>query len=567
MLHASLSLLGLVALLASCNASPTRDDSGPTPAFDLILRGGTVYDGSGQPGVRADVGVRGDRVAAVGDLSAAVAEREVDASGLAVAPGFINVLSWATRSLGADPRALSDVKQGVTLEVFGEGWSEGPLSDAMLETRRGGDGKVATWRSLGGYLDHLEERGVGVNVASFVGATTLRIHEIGYEDRAPTAEELARMQDLARAAMREGALGLGSSLIYAPAFYAKTDELVALAQAVGEFGGMYISHIRSEGNAFLEALDELIHIARAAGVPAEVYHLKAAGADNWHKLEAAIEKIEAARASGLRITADIYTYTAGSTGLDAAMPPWVQAGGYGRWRSRLKQPDIRTRVAEEMRTPTDAWENLYLAAGGAENVLLVGFRNADLQPLTGRTLASVATERGLSPEETAMDLVIEDGSRVDCVYFLMSEPNVERKIGLPWVSFCSDSSSPAPEGDFLKSSAHPRAYGSFARLLGRYVRDRGVIPLHEAIHRMTGLPAANFGIEHRGQIAAGAFADLVVFDPATIADRATYEKPHQLATGVHHVWVNGEQVLRDGEHTGALPGRAVRGPGWTGRAR
>jgi len=541
----------------------------PGPSYDVLLRGGTVYDGSGGAPRTADVALAGDTVAAIGDLSGATAPVELDVTGLAVAPGFINMLSWATESLLVDGRSLSDLRQGVTLEVFGEGESMGPLTPAMAQEMRERQGDLkydVTWTTLGGYLDDLVERGIATNVASYVGATTVRVHELGYEDRAPTAEELGRMQDLVRDAMREGALGVGSSLIYAPAFYAGTDELIALASAAGEFGGGYISHMRSEGNGLLGAVDELIRIAREAGVRAEIYHLKAAGRDNWDRLDDLIAKVEAARAAGLAITADMYTYTAGSTGLDASMPPWVHEGGHDEMVRRLTDPRIRARVARDMKTPTDAWENLLLAAGSPDRVLLVEFRQDSLKYLTGRTLAEVAAMRGTPVEETAMDLVVRDDSRVGTVYFMMSEDNVRRKIALPWVSFGSDAGSLAPEEPFTRSNPHPRAYGNVARLLGRYARDEGVIPLEEAIRKLTSLPAANLSIEGRGRVAPGMFADVVVFDPAEIADLATYEEPHQLAVGVRHVFVNGVQVLRNGEPTGATPGRVVRGPGWTGPA-
>ncbi|RMF55715.1 MAG: D-aminoacylase, partial [Bacteroidetes bacterium] len=491
---------------------------------------------------------------------------ELDVTGLAVAPGFINMLSWATESLLHDGRAQSDIRQGVTLEVFGEGWSMGPLNEAMKADLKRGQSDITfdvAWTTLGEYLEHLERRGVSPNVASFVGATTVRIHELGYANRPPTPDELDRMRALVRQAMEEGALGLGSSLIYAPAFYASTDELVALSREAAAYGGMYISHLRSEGNRLLEAVDELITIAREAGLPAEIYHLKAAGRDNWPRLDAVIARVEAARAEGLRITADMYTYTAGATGLDAAMPPWVQEGGFEAWRQRLRDPALRQRLLREMRTPSGDWENL-LQAAGPEGTLLVGFRNEALRRYIGRTLAEVAAERGVSPEEAAMDLVVEDSSRVDVVYFLMSEENVRRQIALPWMSFGSDAAALAPEGVFLRSNPHPRAYGNFARLLGRYVRDEGLIPLEEAIRRLTTLPATNLGLRRRGALRPGYHADLVVFDPATIRDHATYADPHRYATGVVHVFVNGVQVLRDGEHTGATPGRVVRGPGWTG---
>ena len=453
----------------------------------------------------------------------------------------------------------------MTLEVFGEGWSWGPVNDKVrkvLNDFRNPEIEYdISWTTLGEYLEELERRGVATNIASFVGATTVRIHEIGTEDRPPTPEELERMRELVHQAMREGALGVGSSLIYAPAFYAETDELVELARAAGEHGGMYISHMRSEGNRLLESVDELIHIARESGAPAEIYHLKAAGKSNWDKLDAVIERVEAARAEGLRITADMYTYTAGATGLDAAMPPWAQEGGLDAWIERLRDPAQRGRIAREMDTPTDDWENLYLAAG-ADQMLLIDFRNPDLRHLIGKSLQDVADERGKSPAETAMDLVVEDGSRVGTVYFLMSEDNVRRQVQIPWMSFGSDEASLAPEGIFLNGQPHPRAYGNFARLLGRYVRDEGLIPLEEAVRRLTSFPAATLGISERGKLEAGYFADVVVFDPETISDHAEFGDAHRYATGVRHVLVNGTLVLRDGEHTGATPGRVVRGPGY-----
>ncbi len=537
-----------------------------SPRYDVVIRGGTIYDGSGGPPMVGDVAISADSIVYVGPTAEGRARLEVDASGLAVSPGFINMLSWATESLIEDGRAQSDIRQGVTLEVFGEGWSMGPLNDAMkveLRERQADIKYEIAWTTLAEYLDHLVTRGIAPNVASFVGATTVRIHELGYENRPPTPDELKRMQAIVRRAMEDGALGVGSSLIYAPAFYATTAELTALARAAAEYDGMYISHMRSEGNRLLEAVDELITIARDASIRAEIYHLKAAGQQNWGKLDAVIQRVERAHAEGLEITADMYTYTAGATGLDAAMPPEVQEGGHEAWVARLKDPTIRRRVAREMRTPTDEWENLLLAAG-PDKTLLVGFKNDELKPLTGKTLAEVAKMRGKSPEETAMDLVIEDDSRVGTVYFLMAEENVERQIGLPWVSFGSDGGAPSAEGVFLKSNPHPRAYGNFARLLGKYVRGEDVIPLEEAIRRLTSLPAENLRIRRRGSLVPGHFADVVIFDPESVQDHATFEQPHQYATGVMHVFVNGQQVLRDGEPTGVAAGRVVRGPGWTG---
>jgi N-acyl-D-aspartate/D-glutamate deacylase len=554
-------LVAFTLLLAACSSTGVGSD------YDVIIRGGTLYDGTGAPPVQADVALQGDQVVAVGDLSGANALEEVDARGMAVAPGFINVLSWATESIIEDPRSMADIHQGVTLEIFGEGWSMGPLNDWMQRDLQEGQGEIqfeVDWRTLDEYLVSLTRRGVAPNVASFVGATTVRIHELGHEDRAPTPEELERMRELVREAMEDGALGVGSALIYAPGFYASTEELIALCEVAGEYDGRYITHMRSEGNRLLEGVDEVLRIAEEANIAAEIYHLKAAGEDNWPKMDQVIAKIEALREAGVDITADMYTYTAGATGLDAAMPPWVQEGGYNAWVERLRDPEIAARVVEEMRTSPDDWENLLYAAGTAERVILVSFNNEELRHLTGKSLAEVAKLRGVSPEEAAVQLVIEDGSRVGTVYFMMSEENVEKQLRLTWISFCSDAASPAPEGVFLQENPHPRAYGNFARLLGKYVRERQVISLEEAIRRLTSLPAENLGLRGRGQLSSGYFADVVIFDPATITDHATFDDPHQLATGVRDVFVNGRAVLRDGEHTGALPGQVVRGPGWTG---
>lgn len=557
-------ILAWTLVMPATRVAIAEQPAAEAPLYDLILRGGTIYDGSGGQPIVGDVAVRGDRIAAIGNLPAAKGKAEIDAHGLAVAPGFINMLSWANESLLADGRSQSDIRQGVTLEVFGEGWSMGPLTPAMRADmiRNQRDIKFdVPWTTLAEYLDHLAARGVSPNVASFVGATTIRIHVIGYEDRRPSAAELQTMRQLVRREMEAGALGIGSSLIYAPAHYADTHELIELCKVAAEYGGIYISHIRSEGNRLVESVEELLQIAREANLPAEIYHLKSAGRENWPKQDEVIRLVEQARAQGLRITADMYPYTAGATGLDAAMPPWVQEGGLQRWIERLRDPKIRQRVAREMRSRTDQWENLLLAAGSPENVLLVGFDNKDLRHLTGKTLAEVAARRGQSPEEAAMDLVIQDGSRVGTVYFFMHEEGVRQKIKLPWCSFGSDAGSIAPEGPFLNVQPHPRAYGCFARVLGRYVRDERLIPLEEAVRKMTSLPAETLGIEHRGRLAPEYYADVVVFDPQTIQDHATFEQPHQYSTGVKHVLVNGQLVLNDGEHTGAKPGRVVRRPG------
>jgi N-acyl-D-amino-acid deacylase len=547
----------LLLLIFSCS---------PPINYDILIKNGTIADGSGNPTYIGSVGINADTIAAVGKIKG-TGTSEIDASGLVVAPGFINVLSWATESLIEDGRSQSDIRQGVTLEVFGEGWSMGPLSkdlkkDLQLPTAQGDIKYDVDWNSLDEYLQSLIKRGISPNVASFIGATTVRINHIGYEDRAPTDEELTSMKQMVRQAMEDGALGVGSSLIYAPAFYSSTEELIALCKVASEYNGLYISHMRSEGNRLLQSIDELMRIANEADIRAEIYHLKMSGKENWSKYDEVVKKIDSARTAGLSITTNMYNYVAGATGLDASMPPWVQEGGYKKWAERLQDPKIRQRVLGEMTTPTDKWENLMYAAGTSDNLLLVGFKNDSLRHYTGKTLTEVAIIHGKSPEETAMDLVIADGSRVGTVYFLMSEENIKKQIALPYMSFGSDASSMTPEGVFLNSSTHPRAYGNFSRLLGKYVRDEQIISIEEAVRKLTSLPASNLKIKNRGNLAKGYFADLAIFNPETIQDHATFTEPHQLSTGMVHVFVNGEQVLKDGEHTGATPGRVVRGPGF-----
>jgi N-acyl-D-amino-acid deacylase len=535
--------------------------------YDVILRGGTVYDGTGAAPVIADVGINADTIAFIGDLKKAKGKSELDVTGLAVSPGFINMLSWATESLIIDGNSQADIRQGVTLEVMGEGSSMGPLNERMKEQRvrdikRAGLDYEIDWTTLGEYLESLERRGIAPNVASFVGATSVRVHELNYDNRPPTAEELERMKSLVKQAMEEGAMGVGSSLIYAPASYSSTEELIELCKVASAYGGMYITHMRSEGDNIFSAVDETIRIAREASIAAEIYHLKLGGQRNWNKLDSVLSMIDKANREGVKITTDMYTYTAGATGLDASMPTWLQEGGINEWIRRMKDPQLRKKALEEMRKPTDKWENLMLLAGSAENILLVDFTNDSLKQFTGMTLKAVAEKYGKSPEETAMDLVCADSTRVGTVYFLMSEENVKRQIALPYMSFGSDAESPATEGIFIKSNTHPRAYGNFSRLLGKYVRDEKVIPLEEAVRKLTSLPASNLKIQKRGRLAAGYYADIAIFDPEQIRDHATFDKPHQYSTGMVHVFVNGTPVLKDGEHTGARPGRVVRGPGW-----
>jgi N-acyl-D-amino-acid deacylase len=537
----------------------------PSPsAFDVIIKGGTVYDGTGGEGRRADVAIRGDRIAGIGDFSNGDAKNVINAHGLVVAPGFINMLSWSTESLIQDGRSQSEIRQGVTTEIMGEGESMGPLNERMKEriVREQKDIKFEiTWNTLAEYLRYLESGGVSCNVASFLGATTVREYVIGLEDKQPTPQQLDEMREVVRREMEAGALGIGTSLIYPPAFYAKTEELIELCKIAAKYQGKYISHMRSEGNQLLQAFDELVRISREAGIPAEVYHIKAAGEKNWPKAEHLLERIEAAQKEGLKIRANMYTYTAAGTGLDACLPPWTEDGGYPALFKRLRDPVTRAKIAEQVRVDSDQWENLYLASGSPARILLVGFKSEKLKPLTGKSLADVAQMRGKDPIETLMDLIAEDESRIDTVYFLMSEENVKKELAKPWISFGSDEASQAPEGVFLKSHPHPRAYGNFARVLGKYSRDEKVITLAEAVRRLSALPATNLGLDHRGFLKEGMFADVVVFDPVTISDRATFDNPHQYAVGMKHVFVNGAQVLKDGEHTGAKPGRALWGPG------
>jgi N-acyl-D-amino-acid deacylase len=556
-----LALLMLTACVATASAATADAET----THDTIVRHGLIYDGSGKPGFIGDVAIDGDRISYVGPHAPGKARLEVDVHGKAVAPGFINMLAHPEESLLIDKRALSDLMQGVTLEVMGED-SMGPLNAAMKKDMLSHQGDLhydIDWTTLGEYLDKLQAKGIAPNVASFVGAGTIRTNVLGENNVLPTPAQLKQMRELVRQAMEQGALGVTTALIYNPNTYAKTAELTALAEESGRCGGMYIAHMRSEGDRINEAVQETIDIAKGSGAPAEIYHLKVAGQVNWNKLDSVIKQIEDARAAGIRITADMYDYTAGATGLDVSMPPWVQEGGLDKWIARLKDPAIRARVATEMREQQPSWENLLMRAG-PKGALLLEFKNPALKPLTGKTLDEVAKMRGISPEEAAMQLVVEDGSRVGVAYFLMSEDNVRREVSLPWVSFGSDASAPAPEGVFLQSNEHPRAYGNFVRVLAKYVRDEKALPMESAIHKLSSLPAHNLSLKDRGELRQGYFADVVVFDPKTVQDHSTYEHPHQLATGVEQVWINGVQALRDGTATGAASGRFVHGRAWTG---
>ena len=540
---------------------PALADEAP---FDVVIRGGTVYDGTGSPGRRADVGIRGDRIDAVGDLSKSQAARVVDAKGMAVAPGFVNMLSWSTESLIVDGRSQSELRQGITTQIFGEGFSMGPLNERLrkfLESQQTDFHYEMPWTTLAEYLAYLEKRGISQNVASYIGATTLRAYTVGFDKRAPTPKELDEMRELVRREMEGGALGIGSALIYAPGNYATTEELIELCKVAAKYQGKYISHMRSEADGLLEAVDELIRISREAGLPAEIYHLKAAGEANWPKMDKVIARVEEARRQGLKVSANMYLYTAGGTSLDACVPPWAHDGGNDAMIGRLKDPGTRAKIAGQMRQPGDGWENICLLTGSPSRVLVAAVGPEAMKPLQGKTLAEIAKQRGKDPVEVAIDLVVESNATVGALFFLMSEDNVKKEITLPWVSFGSDADSQAPEGVFLKSSPHPRAYGNFSRVLGKYVREEKLLSLAEAVRKLSGLPASNLGLDRRGLLQPGMFADVVVFDPATIGDRATYEKPQQYSVGVRDVFVNGVHVLRAGEPTGARAGRALRGPG------
>ncbi|OQP57509.1 N-acyl-D-amino-acid deacylase family protein [Niastella populi] len=550
--------LTAITLVSGCQLSSDNK-------FGLIIRNGMIYDGNGKKPYKGDIAINADTIAYVGDLSGAYARNVIDAKGMAIAPGFINMLSWANESLIQDGRSQGDIKQGITLEVMGEGESMGPLSPSMkneMEQYQTAVKYKVEWTTLGEYLNYLQKKGVSCNVASFVGATTVRRYIIGEDNREPSPAELDSMRQLVAQSMKEGALGVGSSLIYPPAFFAKTDELVALCEEAARYGGSYISHMRSEGTQLYEALEELITIARRAHIHAEVYHLKAAGKSNWTKIDSVIRRIERARAEGLDITANMYNYIAGGTGLTACLPPSLQDGGFGKLRSRLHDPAIRKQTIRDMNTPATTWENFYAAAGSPDRILLVGFRQDSLKKYIGKSLGEIARLRNRQPDETALDLILEDSSRIESIYFLMDEANIKKQQQIPWMSFGSDEGSYTPEGVFLQFNCHPRAYGNFARLLGKYVRDEKVMPLEEAIRKLTKLPATNLRIERRGVLKEGNYADVVVFDPAAIQDHATFDKPHQFATGVTHVLVNGVVVLKDGEHTGAKPGRFVKGAGF-----
>jgi len=526
-----------------------------------------IYDGNGREPYKADIGINADTIAFIGDLSNAAGKTETDAKGKAVAPGFINMLSQSDVALLHDGNSQGDIRQGVTLEVMGEGGSMGPINPRMKQEMQTAQGDIkfdVYWNTLGEYLTGLEKKGVSCNVASFVGAAQIRDYIIGEDNLAPTPAELDSMKAQVDKAMQEGAMGVSTSLIYPPGFFAKTDELVALSKEASKYHGMYISHMRSEGNNLLEALDELLTISKQANIPAEIFHLKAGGKDNWYKMDSLIKKVEDANKQGLHITADMYTYLAGATGLTASFPPTLQDGGFGKLWQRLHDPAIRKEMAKAMNTSSKEWENLYYDAGSPDKVLLLGFKQDSLKKFTGKTLAEVAKIRGTSPEETAMNLIVQDSTRIEVVYFMMSEDNVKKQVALPWVSFGSDEASyTSDDSVYLKSNAHPRAYGNFVRVLGQYVRDDKVLTLRQAIYKLAKLPATNLKLQKRGELKVGNYADIVVFDPATVKDHATYEKPHQYATGVTDVFVNGTQVLKAGEHTGAKPGRFIKGPGST----
>ena len=536
----------------------------PSQQYDTIIRNGMVYDGNGGEPFKADIAINNDTIAFIGDLKNAHAKNEVDAGGKAVAPGFINMMGHSEETLFQDGRAQSDIRQGVTTEIFDE-MSYGPLNETMKKQLQKGQGDIkynVTWNTLGEYMNTLEHKGISCNIASFVGAGTVRQYVIGEDDKAPTSQQLDSMKLLVDAAMEEGALGVTCALIYPPDNFAKTDELVALCKEASKYGGTYISHIRSEGNQLTQAVNEIITIAKEANIPVEICHLKAAGKDNWNKVDSVIAMVETARKQRISITANMYTYTAAATGLTSCFPPTLQDGGFGKLRIRLQDPVIRKQMVKVMHTNANDWENLYYGSGGPKNILLLQFKQDSLKKFTGKTVAEVARIRGTTPEETVMDLIVQDSTRVGVAYFLMDENNVKKEVALPWVSFGSDEASYTPEGVFLKSNAHPRAYGCFARVIGKYTRDEKLMPLQQAIYKLAKLPATNINLKKRGVLSVGNYADIIIFDPNTVQDHATYDKPHQYATGVSDVFVNGVQVLKGNEHTGASPGRFLKGPGY-----
>jgi len=549
----------VVLILALLTANEVRAEN-----YDVLIRNGNIYDGTGAPPYQADIAVKGDQVVGIGDFEHQSAELEIDATGLAVAPGFFNLLSHAHLSLLTDGRAMSDVFQGITFEVLSEA-SLSPLTDATAEFWAqlfSEEDVELDWRTVGDYLEKVENSGVAPNFGMFVSAATVRINVLGMDDVDPTPEQLEKMKAMVGQAMRDGALGLTTALIYAPGTYAETEELIELARVAGQYGGIYTAHMRSEANQLIEAIDETLRIGQEAGLPVKIHHLKAGGKPNWEKMDVAIAKINALRAQGVPVTADMYTYVAGATGLDASMPTWVQAGGYEKWAERLQDPEIRARVKAEMAVNAEDWENLGFLAG-PDGMILVGFENPELKDkYMGKTLAEIASSRGQDYRDTIIDLVIEDGSRVGTVYFLMSEENLAKQIRQPWVMFGSDADAPAAEGKTLEEGAHPRTYGNTARLLGKYVREEQIITLQEAVRRLTLLPAETLSIPARGRLAPGYFADVAIFDPALVGDHSTFNKPHQYSSGMIYVLVNGIPVVSQGEHTGATPGRAVHGPGY-----
>lgn len=553
----------MIALAAFLAGGPV---AGKAPEYDLIIRNGTIYDGSGRLPFEGDVAVKGDRIVRVGPRLPGNAARVIDATGNAIAPGFINAFSHATYSLVTDPLAEADLRQGVTLEILGEGDSPGPFNAEQAAQLRRHVPIPFEWRTLGEYLAALEKRGTAVNFAAWVGATTVRANVLGIADVKPTPDQLIKMRALVRRAMEEGALGLSTALIYVPGSFADTEELAALASEAGRCGGIYVSHMRSEGDHFLEALDELIEIARRSGAPAETFHIKVGAPGNWPKMATALARIRAARAAGVRITANMYPYSASSTGMTASLPPWVQQGGEDAMRIRLKNPMIRSRVIAEMRDPAPSWENVMNGAGGAKGVVLSSFRNEKLRHFTGKTLAEVAALRGVSAEEAALQLIEEEHGKLYVFYFTMNEDNLRMQVREPYVSFGSDASAMTITPEAMRSGQHPRGFGTFARIFARYVRDEKLLTVQEAVRRLTSLPAANYSLPDRGWLKPGYLADIVVFDPAKIQDRATYRQPFSYAIGVSDVIVNGVPALANGEPTGARAGRFVRGRAWTGRS-
>jgi N-acyl-D-amino-acid deacylase len=560
--------IALLFLFALMSLTVLSSVSNSAPAYDLIIRNGRIIDGSGRSALSADLAIQGDRIARIGNLGGAKANREIDARGQIVAPGFIDMLGQSEQYVLIDPRAMSKVMMGVTTEITGEGESIAPLNDRILKEQEDFNRRfnlTVDWRTMGEYFRRLGKQGAGVNLGTFVGATQVREYVIGYDDRPPTTAELEQMKKLVAEAMKDGALGVSTSLQYVPARFAKTDEIVELARVAHQYGGIYISHQRSEANAIDDSMKEVFEIARRANIPAEIWHFKTAYKKNWGRMPEMLRRIAAARRRGLKITADVYPYVAGSTSLSACLPPWSLEGGTDRMIARLKDSATRERLKKEITTDSKDWENIYLGSGGPSGILIGAVTNRDLERWQGKRLSEIAAAENKDPLDALLDFIIADHGQTGAIFFMMQESDMQAALKSPFVSICTDSGARATDGPLAGSKSHPRGWGTYPRILGRYVRDEHLMPLELAIHKMTGLPASNVGLRQRGLLREGYFADITIFDPKTVIDRATFEEPNQYPVGINFVIVNGQVEVDNGQRTPALAGRVLRGPGYTGR--